>query len=477
MDNIVLESILLSGLIKHPNLFYELERRITTKDFEENQHGKLYELIRQIREKTDIENITRFNFMTMAADLGEPLSDIELEAVDMMLARNVDVKSTTDAAKIIKKKSVVQELRDILETESREVERTEGSVHEIVGGIEDRLFHAFNSLGSNEDVMINLAEKAFDFVKGLVGAPSIGLDLGFPAWQRAFGKCRNGSVHGIFARMKQGKSQLALQLAVRCMLKDIPVLLLDTELGEELQMIRLCAQAAKVPYEYIEEGTWVRNANMVKRMAEAEEWVKTKEFMYADISGQSLQEASNCIRKFALKYNRNPGITPQCLVIYDYIKLPDIGMLATAAEHQILGAVTSRMHDEALRLKLPIFIVGQQNRSGAESDSNTTIADSDKIGRDLDSMTLIRRKTQRELEMDPSENGTHLLKVMDCRSGPGHVGDEYVNLHFDMSCGVMSEGDEFTYEKLEFLRKQVKESPAPPNPPATRKFTEADKEI
>ncbi len=455
MDNIVLESILLSGLIKHPNLFYELERRITVRDFEEPRHGKLYDLIRHIRIKSEVDSITRFNFMTTAADLGEVLSDVEIDAVDMLLARNVDTESTTNAAKIIKKRSVVQELRDILEKESREVESAEGSVYEVVGGIEDRLFHAFNTLGSDEDVMVNIAKQAFDFTKGLVGAPSIGLDLGFPNWQKAFGKIRNGSVNGVFARMKQGKSQLALQLAVRCMLRDVPVLLLDTELGQEMQMIRLCAQAAKVPYEYVEEGTWVRNADMVKRMAEAEEWMKTKEFMYADISGQSIQEAANCIRKFALKYNRNPGITPQCLVIYDYIKLPDIGMLATAQEHQILGAVTSRMHDEALRLKLPIFVVGQQGRSGTESDSNTTIADSDKIGRDLDSMTLIRRKTERELEIDPSENGTHMLKVMDCRSGPGHIGDEYVNLKFDMSCGAMSEGDEFTYEKLKWLRNQT----------------------
>jgi replicative DNA helicase len=436
-----------------------MERRILPEDFEKDGHyGHIYDLLRHIRQKTNEDNITKYTFMTIAkSEFGESLSDIVVEAIEMLLARNVDVESTVHAAKVIKKHSVVQELRDLLEQESKDVESAEGSIYEIVGGIEDRLFHSFNSLGSDEDVMVNIAEKAFDFAKGLVGAPSIGLDLGFPNWQRTFGKIRNGSVHGIFARMKQGKSQLALQLAVRCMYQDVPVLLLDTELGEELQMIRLVAQAARVPYEYIEEGTWVRNADMVKRMAEAEEWVKTKDFMYADISGQSLQEASNCIRKFALKYNRNPGITPQCLVLYDYIKLPDIGMLASAAEHQILGAVTSRMHDEALKLRLPIFVVGQQNRSGEESDSNTTIADSDKIGRDLDSMTLIRRKTEREFANDPRENGTHMLKVMDCRSGAGHVGDEYINLHFDMSCGVMSEGEEFTYEKLQFLRNQVKE--------------------
>ncbi len=460
MDNIVLETILLSGLIKNPDVFYQLESRLSPTDFEEPNCGKLYNLIRHIRTHSQDDDITRFSFMTVANELGEPLNDTMVEAVDMMLARNVDKESTLNAAKTIKKRSVIDMLRDSLERESKDLERAEGNIHEIVGGIEDRLFKDFNTLGSDEEAMINIAAKTFGHVKNLVGKESIGLDLGFPQWQKTFGKVRNGSVHGVFARMKQGKSQLALQLAVRAMIQDVPVLLLDTELGESMQMIRLAAQVARVPYEYIEEGTWVRNADMVKRMADAEEMMKTKEFMYADISGQTIQEAANCIRKFALKYNRNPGITPKCLVIYDYIKLPDIGMLNSANEYQILGAVTSRLHDEAIKLKLPIFVVGQQNRSGAESDSNTTIADSDKIARDIDSITIIRRKTDREFAHDPVENGTHMLKVLDCRSGPGHVGDEYVNLHFDMSCGDIREGDNFTYEKLQFLRNQVEEAKA-----------------
>ncbi len=461
MDNQELwrnESILLAGLIKYPDIYADIWRRLLTEDLDRKEHQKIYHLIQQIRQKTDIGVISKLNLITTAAELDIALTDKDKENVDVVFARPSDEHSVMTIAKLIKKRRVIDHLQRELEKESNDVEKAQGTLAEIVGGIEDRLFSTFNSLGRTEDIMMNMAEKAFGFVKGLVGAPPIGLDLGFPNWQRAFGKVRNGSVHGIFARMKQGKSQLALQLAVRAMQSNIPVLLLDTELGEEMQMIRLCAQVAKVPYEYIEEGTWVRNNDMVKRMTAAEDWIAEKQLMYADISGQSIQEAASCIRKFALKYNRNPGHTPKCLCIYDYVKLPDISMLATAKEYQILGAVTSKLHDEALKLKLPMFIVGQQNRAGAESDSNITIADSDKMGRDLDSLSVIRRKTERELSLDSRDNGTHMLKVIDCRSGPGHTDGEYVNLHFDMSCGNINEGEEFTYEKLQFLRSQVEKS-------------------
>jgi len=333
------------------------------------------------------------------------------------------------------------------------------SVNEMLGGVESRLFDAFTSLGAEQEgELVPIANKVFDYVKSLVGSKPVGLDLGFPNWQKAFGKIRNGSVNGVFARMKQGKSQLALQLALRAsVFKNIPTLILDTELTEEMQMIRMAAQLAKVPYDLIEEGKWVNSHEYVNRMEKAEEILHNKPIMYESISGMSIEEVIPIIRRFALKYNSKPTITPQALVIYDYIKLPDIGQLNTANEYQILGAITSKLHDEAVRNKLPFFIVGQQNRSGAEEDSITTIADSDKIARDIDSISIIRRKNERELSMDPSDNGTHILKVLAARNGSGHLGDEYVNLNFDMSCGFMSEGDSFTYDKLQRLRDKVEE--------------------
>ena len=454
--DIATENRVLSGIVKNRDKFFELDGKyLQASDFYYEQHQKLYELLKYIIVKVEPTIIDEFICLSTAKEMGLNLSRAEVEGLETILARNVGVETLISDAKQVKKAAVVRFMRNYLEDEAEKISDATGTVSEIIGGLETRMFSALSHLGTNQEDTVNIASKAFDYVKKLIGSEPVGLDLGFTNWQQACGKIRNGSVHGIFARMKQGKSQLALQMAVRAMLKDVPVLLLDTELGEELQMIRLCAQAAKVPYQYVEEGTWVRNNDMVQKMAQAEEWMKTKELVYADISGLTIEEASNHIRKFALKYNRGTGVTPKCLVIYDYVKLPDIGMLATANEYQILGSVTSRLHDEALRLKLPIILVGQQNRSGTEEDGTRTIADSDKIARDIDSVSIIRRKTERELQNDPLENGSHLLKVIACRSGPGHVGDEYTNLHFDMSCGFITEGEDFTYEKLQWLRNQV----------------------
>ena len=457
MNDPTSETIVLAGICKNPKMFFELDGKISEQDFFEEEHQKLYKLFKHVIVDVQPEVVDEFICLTTAKDIGLNLKKTEKAALDIILERNVKKEALLSAAKTIKKISVKRFLSRILSEESDEILNHDGSVNEMLGGLEGRLFDAFTHLGTKEEGELTpISGKVFDYVKSLVGAKPVGLDLGFPQWQRAFGKIRNGSVNGIFARMKQGKSQLALQLAIRAaVFNNIPTLILDTELTEQMQMIRLAAQLAKVPYDLVEEGKWVNSHEYVKRMEEAEIMLRDKPIIYESISGMPIEEVVPIIRRFAMKFNSKPTITPQALVIYDYIKLPDIGQLNTANEYQILGAITSKLHDEAVRTNMPFFVVGQQNRSGAEADSITTIADSDKIARDIDSISIIRRKTERELNLDPSENGSHILKVLAARNGSGHLGDEYVNLHFDMSCGFMTEGKEFTHDKLQQLRDKV----------------------
>lgn len=451
------ESLVLSGICTTPKMLFELDGKVAASDFIDQNHRKIYELLKYIIVEIQPEKIDEFICLTSANQLGYSINKVEKDTLDVILSRVVGKETLLIEAKTIKRESVRRFLNKTLLDESNNIVSFEGSINEMLGGVEGRLFDAFTHLGSQQEGELTpISDKVFSYVKSLVGSEPVGLDLGFPNWQRAFGKIRNGSVNGVFARMKQGKSQLALQLALRAaVFNNTPTLILDTELTEEMQMIRMAAQLAKVPYESVEEGTWVNSHEYVKRMKEAEILIQGKPIIYESISGMSIEEVVPIIRRFAMKYNSKVSVKPQAMVIYDYIKLPDIGALSTANEYQILGAITSRLHDEAVRTKMPFFVIGQQNRSGAETDSITTIADSDKIARDIDSISIIRRKTERELSLDPSENGSHVLKVLAARNGSGHLDGEYTNLYFDMSCGFMNEGDTFTYDKLNSLRQRA----------------------
>jgi replicative DNA helicase len=456
-DLVIDEHIVLAGLASQPSTLFEIGGRLQPSDFSYESHNKLFQLFSHIIVNIQPTRIDDFLCSTVAKDIGINLNNKDTETLQNTLARQPSKEAIIQAAKRIKKESVKRFLQHTLQAEADKIFDTEGTVSEILGGLEARLYNSFTNLGiQSTNEMTFITDDVFGYVKGLIGAEPIGLDLGMTQWQKAFGKIRNGSVHGIFARMKQGKSQLALQLAIRAgILNNIPTLILDTELTKEVQMIRMAAQLAKVPYDVVEEGRWNRSHEFAQRMAEAETLIKSKPIVYESVSGRSIEEIVPLVRKFAMRFNTNPGKTPKCLVIYDYVKLPDIGALQTAQEYQILGAITSKLHDEAVQLNLPMFIVGQLNRTAIEADSMTAIADSDKIGRDIESVTIIRRKNEKEMNLDPIENGTHILKVLVARNGPGHLDDEYVNIHFDMACGSITEGEPFTYEKLKFLRERA----------------------
>lgn len=452
----VSESIFLSGIAKNPDKLADYDGRfISPTDFFRQENAKLYNILKHIVVQLNTKSIDEYMCVCVAKELGIPLTKKEVDALNIVLSRNVSMDTMDRAAKDVKKCAVKRFLQATLESEANTIEDAEGSVSSIIGGVEDRIYKALNNLGPEESDLINLTDNAFDFVEGLIGKETLGLNLGYPAWEKDVGKIRNGSVHGIFARMKQGKSQMGLNLIIRAALRGIPTLILDTELGEQLNWIRLVAQAAKIPYDLVEEGGWTKNPEYVQRFKEAKDFMKGKPIIYGDIAGKTIDIAVNHIRKFALKYNKNPGTTPKVLVLYDYVKLPDISEIGAAKEYQILGAISSKLHDEAIRLKLPIIMIGQQNRSAVEEDSLTTIADSDKIARDIDSVTVIRRKTERELKYDDLGNGSHILKVLAARAGPGHVGDEYINLFFNMSCGDIQEGGKFTYDKLKSLQDNI----------------------
>ena len=51
----------------------------------------------------------------------------------------------------------------------------------------------------------------------------------------------------------------------------------------------------------------------------------------------------------------------------------------------------------------------------------------------------MRPKRQEEIDEDGPQRGTHVLETRWARHGPGHGYNEWVNIHFDKSCGQFRE--------------------------------------
>jgi hypothetical protein len=337
---------------------------------------------------------------------------------------------------------------------------TTDSLSTIIGKVEDVVVSNADLLDQGEHSIKPLTESVWDLVDSMADDPGhLGLDLGLPVWTSKVGQIRNGSLTFIAAIAKAGKSQFGLRQALTVAHKyNLPVLLVDSELNKPEQQIRMVGMLAKVPYQYIESGYWKLNdkelidagiddENERKKIIECGKRLRDPKYRelidklpidYFKVSGVGIQEAIPYMRRWLMrkvKPSRDAKF-PQCLIVYDYIKLSTLAELKGSGlqEYQLHGLNVSALHDFANKYHIPILTFGQTNRE--IDDSFDCVAGAKRIVENATSISLYKRKTDKELGMDP--NGSHLMRVFGARFGESTQGG-YINLNADLSCGYFQE--------------------------------------
>jgi len=344
-----------------------------------------------------------------------------------------------------------------------DIENFKGSPIELQNMIEDKVHKTIGFIDTGGDEIESVAESFEDNINSFADGKFVqSVDIGMPRWQKDCGGIRNGTVTGIFARAKAGKSQIAAHAGKKVAIDGseefgkLPVLYLDSELQLRDQQMRIAGMMTGISYEEIESGSWKSDKDKVAKIREACDKIKGAPFYYKNIAGRSVNHVIPVIRKFVQKFvGKSNGQTPKCLVIYDYIKLMSAKDLNNAAEWQLLGFLICALHDLAVQLSIPILVFGQLNREALKVDSVATIAGSDRISHNLDSLTLFRKKRPEEIELDGHQRGNHLMKVTLARRGPGHDYDDWINVHFEKSSGQFKEdkrNSEIT-ESIQSLRE------------------------
>lgn len=273
-----------------------------------------------------------------------------------------------------------------------------------------------------------------------------------------------------------GKSQFGLRAALTVAHKlNLPVLLVDSELSEADQKIRLVGMLAKVPYNIIETGYWkltrdelkIRNINdedidrildYSKRLRDDRLWEIAEKLPidYMQISGMSVQEVIPHMRRWLLtkvKPNKDSKF-PECLIVYDYIKLANVDELhgGKIAEYQVHGLNVAGLHDFCKDYNIPILTFGQTNR---EIDDNfNCVAGSKRIVENVDSISLIKKKTEEEKSMDPT--GSHLMRVWAGRHGSG-TDSSHINVEANLEYGEFTELNLSTVNFAEVKAKKLED--------------------
>jgi len=432
------ERAILSILIKEPDRFFTINDVLTPGDFVNTGAALIFEIIKDLIVSEESVKIDKHIIITTAEQKnvdGFYHHTLNGELIDAIVEQTVNAKNFVRYVSAVKQASIKRALINTCEDLKDEIEDWDGKTGEMRSMVETRVLDSLRSLDTGEDDVQCLAtdfEETINNYADLEG--DMGIDIGLPRWQKDIGYIRNGAITGIFASTKVGKSQLSMWSAFQtAVIKRLPVLYLDTELQLRQQQMRLCGIMTGIPYNVIEDGSWKGNREQIASIKEAFKVIRNAPIYYKNIAGRSVHSVIPIIRKFVYKNLGGPviGDEGKGLVIYDYIKLMDSKDVDRLQEYQLIGLLMSSLHDCAANLNIPIMTLGQLNK---QEDIGIR-----RIVENVDSATILRPKRIEELQEDGPTRGTHVLEARFSRNGCGHAYNEWVNVHFNKSCGQFRE--------------------------------------
>ena len=461
MSNTAAEKVFLAGAMQHPDKFLDFVEYLADDDFTHSATKMTFAAIQSLVVDKEAMQITKAKLVAEAKAMGhhnylsvtkngqwldeledEPVGEHELRAHFIEVKRQALIRAYTAS---------FDTMRDYLTT-------TDDPLSSMIANVENSVVNNVTLLDRGEHEMVDLAKGMEAFVNDLADDPGhLGLDLGYPVWQDRIGQLRNGSVTFVVATAKAGKSQFALKAALNAAWRQkVPVLLLDSELNERDQRIRLAGMMTKVPYQVIENGYWKMTAAQLRsndvpadkipdimgygrRLRDLEVWKRMDELpiSYQSISGMDVKDAIPLIRRWLLTRVKPPrdSSVPQCLVVYDYIKLASLDDVRRGvAEWQQHGVNVAMLHDMMKKYNIPCLAFGQTNNE--ITDGFKCVAGGKRISENVTSITHFKKKTEEERGIDGT--GTHMVQVFGTRYGSGTEGG-HINVDSDLSIGEFTE--------------------------------------
>lgn len=408
------ESGIIASIICDPNLL-NFSENTTGLDFTDQTNGVLYDAISMLL-KEDIQQIDAFNLAAkIGADEklknrfgGEPDVEVLKSIVDnakflargtseeyVMLVNNVMgmayrrslYKGLENAqAKILRSGDIVQLQKSI----SDAVEKT--TDHYITGCEIERLGDRIDEICKKlEEKQANGGGYKF------ITIPQLNKYL----------TMERGEMTTFLAPLKSGKSMMLMNTAYDCIQQGAKVILLDTEMTDELFFQRLLSYIAKVPMQHVRMN--MLSEEEKEKIENAKKEIKNLPLWHKYIPIYNMDSIYGMVKTMKRKYGCDT-------LFFDYIK-PSNGTDAygTYAE---LGNLTNMLKNQiAGDLDMCVVSACQASKTGG-------IADSIRIGQYSSTVIKIKRKTLEEQVSDGEKCGNYRLTVMFNRLGEQDQEDE-----------------------------------------------------
>lgn len=356
------------------------------------------------------------------------------------------------ATKLAKIK-LISDLRKTIKACDQELLECSGeeNVNDLISKVEGPLLDlVFKTYRTDQNNPVVLGEDVDSYIDHLIENPSdfVGISTSFTAYDMAIGGgLRRGGVALVGARPKTGKSLFADTVALHVAGKlNIPVLMLDTEMGRKDHYDRILANLANVTINDISSGKFSKNPETTKRVREAGQQFKNIPYHYLSIAGESFESILSSMRKWIYQhvgFDEN-GKTKDCLIIYDYLKLMSSDSIAEMQEYQALGFLITQLHNFCVKFDVPCLSFVQINRDGVTKESSDVASGSDRLVWLCTSFTIFKAKSEEEkaedIERGKKKPYNRKLVPVVARHGGGLDDGDYINIMLEGEYGRLTEG-------------------------------------
>lgn len=441
VSNIGAERIVISSILKDIELIYDVKEQLSVEDF---------------------NSVINQNIIALIYDLVEKCKDDGINSITPNLIRTISKKKDIDIGgdeylKVLDETKIsdgnnisyyIKELKNL--STYRKSAKTSLNIYEESLSTKDVDYDVF--VAKQEEKFTKLLEetKGFESITSLADGKwdqlllkrsanpkeLIGIPTGFLQFDAQIGGLAPGALTVVSAFTKTGKSVLMTNWAVNiAYILGIPVLYIDTEMNDtefydRVMSILISKQGVIIPEKIIKNGKYAQNNEAVRAADKASDILKSNKLFHLYMPEFSLEKILSISRRFKRKYGVPwDEYNNFCLVVFDYIKLPEENSLKYAQEYQQLGYFTSGLKNRlAGRENIPVLTAAQLNRSGSNAEENdpTQLGGSLRILQYANTLAYLRNKGEKELEKDgdwqKSGNQVLTLHESSARGGGNYKG-------------------------------------------------------
>lgn len=451
--NIQAEQALLGALLLNNEAFSRVAHLVSVEDFFEPVHRMIYEAVAKFISDGKRANPVTIQGALQPVDMG----DVDVRDYVARLAAHattvsgagdyaiaiVDAahrRSLIAAADEIKARAMVA---DVMDPPSRMIDDAMSSLASIAGA--GKATHAETvSVGSAAAQFIERAQE--------IAAGRLKVDLiktGIGALDRTLGGIARGNLVIIAGRPGQGKSALALQIALNIS-RSAPVLYLSLEMTNDefaqraLSSLAYDAHQTELGYSMLRDPRGLKRHDL-QRLADAERQLRGYGLMLHDEPGVTIEQVA--LRASMVASRLSVQGKALSAVVVDHLGLIRRPKGIASTVHQI-EAITNALKEMAKRLNVPVFALSQLNRAVEQRDDKrpqlSDLRDSGSIEQDADAVIGVYRDdyyTNRNLwvatETQAAPKGPNVIEALVLKNRHGTTGP--VELWCDMPHNIIAE--------------------------------------